>query len=301
MASSQLVRTAVLVCALASASAFAPVSSRVSPATTTSRAALVMVAKTTEDKALLASSKKVVLIAKRFGVAQGKGAQAWIEQAVKGGDARTETLVSMQLALFEECSLDDESGKCKQLTEAMEEMTAAVAKRKDTSFFKDGVLKPSALSRQFGTTSVQAAATKLRSPATKFGPEQKAVADAWIKKAAAGDVSDAGCTLLEEQITLFGECVLSEDGTPSNCQQLTEALECFQEALDSSGIESSVPAPAPGPPAAAAAAAAPPPLVAEQVATDYGEAPEGYEFDRFGRLILTKMGAPTVGNRGRRS
>ena len=28
----------------------------------------------------------------------------------------------MQLALFEECSLDDESGKCKQLTEAMEAM-----------------------------------------------------------------------------------------------------------------------------------------------------------------------------------
>ena len=72
-------------------------------------------------------------------MAQGKGAQAWIEQAVKGGDARlttqgsnpglagrapgrspryshasrlaldrTETLVNMQLALFEECSLDDE-------------------------------------------------------------------------------------------------------------------------------------------------------------------------------------------------
>ena len=39
-----------------------------------------------------------MLIAKRFGVAQGKGAQAWIEQAVKGGDARTETLVSMQLS-----------------------------------------------------------------------------------------------------------------------------------------------------------------------------------------------------------
>ena len=103
----------------------------------------------------------------------------------------------------------------------------------------------------------------------------KAVADAWIKKAAGGDVSDGGCTLLEEQargmgrlhvcmahrmghtlqadvygahrraqgvacavfccttystlqhvhalqITLFGECVLSDDGTPNNCQQLTE-------------------------------------------------------------------------------
>ena len=48
------------------------------------------------------------MIAKRFGVAQGKGAQAWVEQAVKGGDARTESLVNMQLALFEECTIDDE-------------------------------------------------------------------------------------------------------------------------------------------------------------------------------------------------
>ena len=58
-ASSQLARTGVLVCALASASAFAPVSSRLSLATTSPRTALVMVAKTEEDKALLASSKKV--------------------------------------------------------------------------------------------------------------------------------------------------------------------------------------------------------------------------------------------------
>jgi len=288
---------------LVPASAFAPPASlAAAPRIAVVQRQVIMVAKSEEDKQLLAASKKVVLIAKRFGVAQGKGAQAWIEQAVKGGDARTESLINMQLALFEECSLDDESGKCKQLTEAMAEMTEAVAKRKETSFFKDGVLKPSALSRQFGTTAVQAAATKLRTAATKFGPEQKAVADAWIKKAASGDVSDAGCTLLEEQITLFGECVLSEDGTPSNCQLLTEALESFQEALDASGIESSLPPPAPGTPEARAAeAAAPPPLVAEQVATDYGEAPEGYEFDRFGRLILTKMGAPSISNRGRRS
>ena len=48
-------------CAVASASAFAPVASRVRLATTPSRTALVMVAKTAEDKALLASSKKVDL------------------------------------------------------------------------------------------------------------------------------------------------------------------------------------------------------------------------------------------------
>jgi len=230
----------LLACAFPLASAFTPVPTRPSLATAP-RSALVqhtMVAKTPEEKALLATSKKVVMIAKRFGVAQGKGAQAWVEQAVKGGDARTESLVNMQLALFEECSLDDESGKCKQLTAAMEEMVTAVEKRSSSSFYKDGILKPSSFSVAIAPTDVQKAANKLRDAASKFGPEQKAVADAWIKKAASGDVSDAGCTLLEEQITLFGECVLSEDGTPSNCQLLTEALESFQGALEGCDITS---------------------------------------------------------------
>ena len=45
------------------------------------------------------------------------------------------------------------------------------------------------------------------------------MADAWIKKVASGDITEGSMnSLLEEQITLFGECVLSEDGTPSNCQ-----------------------------------------------------------------------------------
>ena len=40
------------------------------------------------------------------------------------------------------------------------------------------------------------------------------------------------------QITLFGECVLSEDGTPSDCQLLEQALEEFQEALETCDITS---------------------------------------------------------------
>ena len=234
----------VLACALPRASAFAAVP-RCPSLATAPRSALVqpvMVAKSAEDKALLASSKKVVMIAKRFGVAQGKGAQAWVEQAVKGGDAGTESLVNMQLALFEECALDDDSGKCKQLTAAMEEMVTAVEKRSSSPFFKDGILRPSSFGVAIAPTAVQKAATKLRNAAAKFGPEQKAVADAWIKKAARGDLSDAaGSALLEEQITLFGECVLSEDGTPNNSQLLTEALESFQDALEGCEITSEVP------------------------------------------------------------
>ena len=101
-------RTLLIVCMLAAASAFAPAARSTASRLVQRNHPAKCVAKTAEDKALLASSKKVVMIAKRFGVAQGKGAQAWVEQAVKGGDARTESLVNMQLALFEECTLDDE-------------------------------------------------------------------------------------------------------------------------------------------------------------------------------------------------
>ena len=141
------------IAALASASAFTPVSTRLSHATASRSAVrthpIECIAKSEEDKALLATSKKVVMVAKRFGVAQGKAAQSWIEQAVKGGDARTESLISMQIALFEECSIDDESGKCKQLTAAMEDMVSAVEKRSSSSFYKEGILKPSSLTLQF--------------------------------------------------------------------------------------------------------------------------------------------------------
>lgn len=55
----------------------------------------------------------------------------------------------------------------------MEDMVSAVEKRSSSSFFKEGVLKPSSLSLQFGPTAVQTAANKLRNAASKFGPEQK--------------------------------------------------------------------------------------------------------------------------------
>jgi len=291
----------VLACAFTPVSAFAPVAHTTAPRTAYHRRVhpVTCIAKTPEEKALLQASKKVVMVAKRFGVAQGKGAQAWVEQAVKGGDARTESLISMQLALFDECSLDDKSGRCKDLTAAMDAMVSAVEKRSSSSFYKEGILKPSSLTLQFGPTAVQSAATKLRKAAAKFGPEQKAVADAWIKKAAGGDTADTS-GLLEEQITLFGECVLSEDGTPSNCQLLEEALASFQETLETCNIESSAPCAPPEPTELAttesfAAAQAAEEAMKQEAAVEalkeqFGEAPEGYKYDRFGRLILTSMG-----------
>jgi len=229
-------RLFTLACAVAPATSFTFASAP------TRSAHVSCVAKSAEDKALLTTSRKVVTIAKSFGAAEGKAAQAWVEQAVQGGDARTETLVAMQLALFEECSVDDKSGKCQQLTAAMEAMKDAVQARKERSdFFSKGILsapweKGASLALQFGETPIQSAANKLRSAASKFGPEQKAAADAWIKKAAGGSPSD-GSDLLGEQITLFNECSLSEDGTPNNCQQLEKALVDFQDALEASNID----------------------------------------------------------------
>lgn len=81
----------------------------------------------------------------------------------------------------------------------------------------------------------------MRKAAKKFGPEQQAAADAWINKLMAGELSngvEASAALLEEEILLFGECVLSEEGTASNCEMLEQALEELQAALDSCGIAS---------------------------------------------------------------
>lgn len=189
------------------------------------------VAATAEEKALLAASKKVTLAAKKFGPTQGKVAQDWVEEAISAGGKSGDELMAMQLALFEECSLDDESGRCKDLSEAIEALTSAVADRK---------ANPRSDEFDFafasGATPIQEAATKLRSAATLFGPEQKSAADVWIKKITSG-AETSGAGLLEEQVVLFGECVLSEGSTPSNCQQLETALAELQSAIETCNVD----------------------------------------------------------------
>jgi len=190
---------------------------------------IVCIATSKEEKALFAASKKVTLVAKSFGPTQGKAAQAWVEEALKSGDATADTLVQMQLALFDECKLDDESGRCKALSSAVDALTAAVAERKNKP-------KTSVGRGDLTGTPIQEAATKLRKTATLFGPEQKEAADKWIKKIISGQVS-SGEALLEEQVTLFGECVLSEGSTPSNCEKLDTALSDLQDAIDLCNID----------------------------------------------------------------
>eukprot|EP00964_Phaeocystis_antarctica_P118915 scaffold82642_cov30-Phaeocystis_antarctica.AAC.2 len=42
---------------------------------------------------------------------------------------------------------------------------------------------------------------------------------------------------LSAQVALFGECVLSEDSTPSNCQKLEEALSELQQAIETCSVD----------------------------------------------------------------
>ena len=211
--------------------AFAPMARPTAPmAITHLRASQPLCVVSTEDKQLLAASKKVTMIAKRFGKDQGKAAQSWVEAAISAGDANSATLMEQQLMLFEECKLDN-GGKCKELSDALEALTSAVEKRKkdpDTKSFQINM----------GATPIQAAATKVRAAATKFGPAQKAAADDWIKRTASGEVVGAS-TLLEGQVMLFGECVLSEGDSPSNCQQLEQALTDLQIALETCSVAES--------------------------------------------------------------
>ena len=100
---------------------------------------------------------------------------------------------------------------------------------------------------------------------------QKAAADAWIKQVIDGDTMSKATGLLEQQaprptarptaratarathqpmprmhsqpatrlsqVALFGECVLSEDSTPSKCQQLDEALAELQQAIETCRVD----------------------------------------------------------------
>ena len=110
---------------------FVPAVHRVPGRVHTSRRAVqpILIAKTPEEKEVLATSQKVTKIASRFGKAQGLAAQEWVQRAVKDGNADSDELMRMQLTLFEECSVDDESGRCKALSDAIEAMKIAVDKR----------------------------------------------------------------------------------------------------------------------------------------------------------------------------
>jgi hypothetical protein len=163
---------------------------------------------------------RVVTAAKPFGSEQEAQARAWVDEAIES-DASTvdiDTLLAKQLTLFEECLIDDEGGKCKELDAAL---TALESQLKVTNVAK-GIKVP------FETVKLERALARVRKAAGKFGTEQARYVAAWTDQVrATRSANPAG--LLAQQSALFDECVIDEDG--SQCQELEESLATLQAAL----------------------------------------------------------------------
>eukprot|EP00966_Prymnesium_polylepis_P271541 6273583-Prymnesium_polylepis.1 len=67
-----------------------------------------------------------------------------------------------------------------------------------------------------GPSKKQKAAAAVRTAAAKFGPAQQKQANAWVEQALKGMSTES---LIEEELNLFGECALSEEGSkePNKC------------------------------------------------------------------------------------
>lgn len=140
--------------------------------------------------------------------------------------------MEQQILLFESCLLDDDDGgaKCKQLDTALVALQAALDAKGGKA-----VSKKLTLSEMFAGNPLQDAAKKVTDAAGKFGPEQRGAALEYVKKALDGETVSDGSELLERRILLFGECLLSEDGTTSKCEELEEALRGLQTLLGNKG------------------------------------------------------------------
>ena len=163
---------------------------------------------------------RVVDAAKKFGSAQEEQARAWVDEAIdsQASEADTEALLEKQLVLFEECLLDDEGGKCKELDAALTALEVQLKVANDAKGIK----------ATFEKVKLDRALARVRKAAGKFGPEHERSADAWAKHVRATKSANP-VTLLEQQEALFGECLLDDDG--ETCRELQDSLEALQGAL----------------------------------------------------------------------
>jgi len=177
------------------------------------------------DEALEGAAARVRKAAAKFGKTQALAAELWVEKAISlDPEARrdAESLMSQQLTLFEECLLDDEGGKCKELDSALTDLEDAMAK-------SGAPKKKQSPTLIFVQSRTDRAAARVQSAASKFGAEQKKGATEWIKAVKTGDEKVDSQQLLEKQVALFDECMLDDDS--KKCQELSEALAAMQEAL----------------------------------------------------------------------
>jgi len=171
------------------------------------------------DKAASAVKKA----AAKFGKAQSDSAKAWVDAVVASDDGcPSEGLLSDQLVLFEECMVDDEGGKCKELDSALTAFEEALAVK----------LAPGASNTKANLekSKKNRAAARVRSAAAKFGAPQKAFAETWTRDAVAAGTSSG--QLMEQTLALFDSCSVTADGKADpKCVALFDALDNLQVAL----------------------------------------------------------------------
>ena len=164
-------------------------------------------------------------VASRFGVTQRKAAEAWVEAAV-GEGCPTTSLLEEQLQLFNECLLEDEGNKCKELDAALTEFDKALA-----SSPKSKKNEPN-LDFIFGSKRERSAA-RVKEAARAFGNVEAQAAREWTAKLLKeGKPAEDSPSLMEQQVLIFGECKMTPDGKPDpKCVALYEALDDLQLAL----------------------------------------------------------------------
>lgn len=166
------------------------------------------------------AGNRVIDAAKKFGRTQEAQARAWVTEAIESqaSEVDTDTLLEKQLVLFEECLIDDEGGKCKELDAALTALERELRMNKDAKGLK----------AKFANVKLDRALARVRKAAGNFGPEHARSAAVWAAQVRATKSANP-VTLLEQQEALFGECLIDEDG--SSCRDLQDSLDALQRAL----------------------------------------------------------------------
>jgi len=139
----------------------------------------------------------------------------------RSGELDDAGLLDQQMALFEECLIED-SAKCMELDQALTLLETQLKQ-------SEGQLD--ALVGIFGQSKLDRASARVLKAASKFGPEQEKIAQLWVDEVRRSGEEVNPLALLEQQTSLFGECLLDEDGGSSRCDELNEALGALQLCL----------------------------------------------------------------------
>lgn len=176
------------------------------------------------DLQLQKAAARAIAAAEQFASDQAEAVAAWVDQAMRSASDGSE-LLEAQLSIFEECIVDDEDGGAK-----CEELDAALTNLEQHLMAAASTTPAEPVFAVFGNSKLDRACARVRTAASKFGPEQLKAAEAWLALVRdKGAANPAG--LLESQEALFGECLLDEDGCSSRCLELQESLNALQASL----------------------------------------------------------------------